>query len=393
MNEADRCPTGGVWKDITPLLLRGPGARAGLAGWLAGFRKILLVTGRGFSGRGGAFADLAASISSAEIVHATLAGEPEDGWLDEVLVSARGRVEAVVSVGGGSALDAGKALAALLEEEGPAADFLEGVGTKTPSGRMLPWFAVPTTGGTGSEASTNAVIARKGVFKRSLRHPNYRAAGIILDGELAVGAPARVVAASGMDAFTQLLETYLSPALPPVLEPWIETGLAGAARWLPVCVRSSPAQPPEGMQALLEAACISGAALSRAGLGTVHGLAGTAGAVSSVPHGIFCARMIGPCLRESVEWLAAREERAALSRMARAARAAGFSGSGDLETARTLARGVLAWAAEFDLPPLRDFGVGPEEVERIVAAGADRNNPAKLGPQIWRELLSEAGAE
>jgi alcohol dehydrogenase class IV len=357
-------------------IVRGPGSAAILADWLREHRRVALVTGAGLETRGGAPANLARGVFGA--VRLTLGGEPSDLWVDEVRARLCGQpVDAVVSLGGGSVLDAGKALAALLCEDGPAIDFLEGVGTRKPSGRSLPWFALPTTAGTGSEASTNAVLSRPGPggFKRSLRHPAYRAAGVVLDAELCQGAPSALTAACGMDAFTQMLESFLSTRVPIELEPVLEAALVRAYHALPRLVHG---ENTADRQTMLEAAFLSGVGLTRAGLGTVHGLAGPAGACAKVPHGIACARFFGPSLRETRRWLAENPHPPTLEKLRRLA-ASGV----DFDA-------LERWADDFGLPFLRGHGLGEAEQNAILAAASDRDSPARLGPEVWARVLREA---
>ncbi len=357
-------------------IARGPGGASALAEWLGGFSRVALVCGVGLERRGGAAADLARTLRGA--VRLTLGEEPSDLWVDQARERLRTTpVQAIVSLGGGSVLDAGKALAAMLCEEGPTCDLLEGVGTRKPSGRSLPWFALPTTAGTGSEASTNAVLSRPGPggFKRSLRHPAYRAAGVVLDADLCHGAPDALRAACGMDAFTQLLESFLSTRLPADLDPYLENALVRAYRALPGLVR---AENPADQQTMLEAAFVSGIGLTRAGLGTVHGLAGPAGACTRVPHGLACARFFGPCLRETRRWLAEHPHPPAMDKLRRLAEA-----GVDFDA-------LESWADAFGLPFLRDHGLGEAEQNAILAAASDRDSPARLGPDVWARVLREA---
>lgn len=365
--------------------------------------NIVLVTGDRCMQRKGPAARVAEQLldSPRLVLHLTITREPEDEWMDE----ARGGLKpyhpaAVVSIGGGSVLDAGKALAALLNDRGPTRDFLEGVGTEKPSGRMLPWFAAPTTAGTGSEASTNAVISHHGehAFKRSLRHPAYRPRAVWLDPELLQGLQPIVAAASAFDAFTQLLESLTSLQLEPELEPVLLHGAVLAARYLERFISECPNPSAEAGQAMLDAAFLSGVGLTRAGLGTIHGLAGRAGAVSRIPHAVFCASLFVPAWSATVEWLLANPQAEgaaqALRRIAEVSRQAGWEKNTAADAAAALAfvQKILELQEKFPFPPLREFGIGRFEVEEIVANGSDRNSPARLGPELWERLLQKAGA-
>jgi alcohol dehydrogenase len=339
-------------------------------------------------------------------VHLMVTEEPIDDWIDgarqlvESSITA-GAPTCVISIGGGSALDAGKALAAMLAQKGMIADYLEGVGHCKPSGRMNPWYAIPTTGGTGSEATTNAVIGRGGAnpFKKSLRHPAYRPAGVILDGELALGQPPQITAACGLDALTQLLESYLSPTAEPDLLPWLRHGIGLIGRALPSLMETGAPKgdEPAARQAMAEAAFLSGVGLSRAGLGTVHGWAGLAGAHSPVPHGLFCAHLIGPVLRASVDWLRKHPTSQATEAIHKLAQIAPILAGPSPEGGRTentlideFVETLVRWPNEFGLPSLRASGLTSDALPAIIHGGSNRNNPAELDRDTWRSLLHRA---
>ena len=393
-----------------PRLRYGPRARLSLAEELRlvtqGDRgTIVLVTGGRSLEQSGHVAPLENQISAAGAapVRLEVGAEPSDSWVDGARHALAGAsVLAVVSVGGGSVLDAGKALAAMLLEEGETKSFLEGVGDRAPSGRMVPWVALPTTAGTGSEATRNAVLGRVGRsgFKRSLRHPDYRAASVLLDPELAAGCPPQVAAACAMDAVTQLIEAYLSTASNPFLDRWLEWGLALAWEALPKLTFEKAEKPDlEAWMSMQVAALLSGVGLSEAGLGTVHGLAGVAGSRVPVPHGVFCARLLPVCLRESVAWLEAEgRNEEALSKLAWLGRVAvasaglevpGPGAGGDAEARHALVRVLRQWDHALALPGLAHYGLDRPAIDQIVEQGSNRQNPARLSPLTWKQALLE----
>jgi alcohol dehydrogenase class IV len=204
----------------------------------------------------------------------------------------------VVSIGGGSTIDAGKALSAMLplvDENEPlpnVKDYLEGVGSKKPEGLTVPFIACPTTAGTGSEATKNAVIseAGEGGFKKSLRHDNYIPIAAVIDPSLAITCPRSVTAASGLDALTQLIESWTSPTLTPFMSTLIPGAIKSFAdNFLKVLDKGNDYSTREG---LAYASYVSGLALSNCGLGSVHALASTIGGQFSIPHGVICGNLI-----------------------------------------------------------------------------------------------------
>jgi alcohol dehydrogenase len=355
--------------------------------------SVALVTGRQTTARSAAAQEIVRHLDSmTALLHLGVGGEPSAEWVDEARerVKAAGGATCVVSMGGGSALDAGKALAALLCEKGPAIEYLEGVGCRKPSGNMLPWFALPTTAGTGSEASTNAVLSRPGPlgFKRSLRHPAYRPSAVWLDPNLTATCPPLVTAACGMDAFTQLFEAWSSTKVPADLEVVLEDAIVAVYHHLPTLVEGRATKPTDAREALLRAAFLSGLGLTRAGLGTAHGLAGPIGALVPIAHGLVCARLAGPCLRETIKWLDAHpdslhavEARRKLTRLRE--RLAPFAPSGDALS------DIQGWAERWDLPGLREMGLLPEHHARVLQSASDRNSPAQLGQTVWKAILRE----
>jgi alcohol dehydrogenase class IV len=217
--------------------------------------------------------------------------EPEPGDVDRATTLARDAgVQAVVAVGGGSVLDLGKAVAALIPQDPrySVRAYLEGVG----EGRVLeadplPLIAMPTTAGTGSEATKNAVISSPTEhFKKSFRDRRMMADVALIDPALAVALPPALTAHTGLDTLTQLIEAYTSQRAQPVTDALALQGVA-AARTLPTAYRDGQHRPAREGMAL--AAYLSGVCLANAGLGAAHGIAAALGSVTTIRHGLACA--------------------------------------------------------------------------------------------------------
>lgn len=273
-----------------------PGSRARLAGLLADRPgPVVLVRGGSVAFAADAAGLLRRDGRRVEVV--TVSGEPDEAALQAALDALRPAGPGqVVAIGGGSVLDFGKALAALLPAPGPLRDYLEVIGRGLPlAADPLPFIAVPTTAGTGAEATRNAVIAAgEPPRKVSLRDARMLPDVALLDAELTAGAPRPVTLAAGMDAITQLIEPFLSTRAMPATDALCRAAIPPAMRALRVLARTEDAAARDTM---LRAAHLSGIALANAGLGAVHGLAGVIGGLTGAPHGAICARLLPAVLR------------------------------------------------------------------------------------------------
>jgi alcohol dehydrogenase class IV len=283
----------------TPQFRFGPGSIKDLVPAISAFgKKIALITGQSSLKASGFYQRIQALFESAHIEHVSysMAGEPSPELVDEIVSSLRSfNVDAVVAIGGGSVIDAGKAVSAMLKAYGPVTEYLEDVGTKQHSGLKVPFIAVPTTAGTGSEATANAVLSKPGPegFKKSLRHVNFTPDVAIIDPELMVGCPSSVTAACGMDALTHLLESYVSTKASPMTDALAESGMAHVRdNLVPAC--STLAKDLDTRGAMAYAALVSGITLANAGLGVVHGMASAVGGHFAIPHGVICGNLMGP---------------------------------------------------------------------------------------------------
>lgn len=269
-----------------------------------GVRRVLLVTGRTAARAEPLAAGLAAR--GLAVVTFGVAGEPTVERVREgTALGTRERCDGVLAVGGGSAIDAGKAIAGLLGNgSADPLEHLEVVGQGKPLARPgLPFVAVPTTAGTGSEVTRNAVLGAAGT-KASLRSPHLLARLAVVDPDLLEGLPREVLVASGLDALAQLAEPFLSARANPVTDALAVEGLRRSARALrPACLQGLDAERRED---LALASLLGGLCLANSGLGAVHGFAAPAGAALGAPHGALCAALLAPCLAVNLRALRAR---------------------------------------------------------------------------------------
>ncbi len=295
--------------------------------------------------------------------------------------------DAIVSLGGGSAIDAGKAIAAIATNGGEPLDFLEIVGRgRTIAIAPLPFIAVPTTAGTGSEVTRNAVLgsAEHGV-KASLRSPLMLARVALVDPELTYGLPPAVTAATGLDALTQLIEPFVSARANPLTDAVCAEGIPRVARSLRHAYHDGADQDARRDMAL--ASLFGGLALANAGLGIVHGFAAPLGGCWKAPHGALCAALLPHGMAANVAALRTRApQHPALERYAAIARL--LTGRKDA-SAEDGIEWVQALCAELNVPALRAWGIAEADlagvVEKAARASSMQANPLPLTDE---ELLA-----
>ncbi len=354
---------------------------------------VLVVTGRDPSRHADVLDTLRARVS---VVLVTIAREPTTEDAEAALEKARAASAlAVVAIGGGSALDLGKAVAALIPNEGSPLDYLEVVGRGRPLARdPLPFVAVPTTAGTGAEATKNAVLSALGPegrrVKVSLRSDRMLPALALVDPELTLSVPPATTAATGLDALTQVIEPYVSNAATPFTDALCREAIPRGARAL---VRAWT--DGRDLDARTELSLVSlhgGLALANAKLGAVHGLAGPLGGLLDAPHGALCARLLPLVMEANLTALRARAAGApALARHADVARWV----TGDAEAG---ADDAVAWARalvrDLAIPSLSAMGMTHADIPQL-AAQASRSSSTKGNPVVLTErelcaILEEA---
>jgi len=259
-------------------------------------QPTLLFCGQSFL-QGAAYARLKAGLNDHIIGYEIVSHEASPAEIDGWVARWRGHVDRVVAIGGGSVLDAAKAFSAMVQHPLPTARYLEKVGDTAVQPITLPLIAIPTTAGTGSEVTQNAVVTdqRDIQIKASLRHPVFVPEVAILDADLLKGAPDRVLATCGIDAFTHLFEAYLSGKGNLFTRQLALTGLRQFVHAWPALNREDAAGDA-AREAMMMASWLGGVSLSSAGLGVIHGIAGELGAIKPFHHGEVCGRLLFPFL-------------------------------------------------------------------------------------------------
>jgi len=372
---------------VPPRILFGPGVLKAL-GEVAGDlgRRALLVTGSASVQRGGTLGKIEAVLRAHGVaaVHVIVRKEPDVEAVDAAAQAGRmGNCDVVIAVGGGSAIDLAKSAAGMIPNDGSLLDYLEGVGTgKVMARAPVPLVAVPTTAGTGSEATKNAVIngfsLTKGPFKKSFRDPRLVPAAAIVDPELSIGASPGITAACGMDALTQLVEPLTSLNATAVTDALAVTGIEAVGRSLQRAVENG-----YGLDARADmsyAALLSGVCLSNAGLGAVHGLASPVSAHAPIPHGHICAVLLPLVTEANLKALrAGRGRQEALHGYERAEGALGAP--------------IPDFCGRFSIRGFGSFGLKAEDLPRVAAgatSGSMKTNPVVLSPAELEDILRRA---
>jgi alcohol dehydrogenase class IV len=320
-------------------------------------------------------------------------GEPTTTLVEQGAAHARSeRCDLVVALGGGSVIDAGKAIAALITNLDPLRDYLEVVGRARPlTERSAPLIAIPTTAGTGAEATRNAVLmVEEERVKVSLRSPFMLPAVALVDPELTLTLPPPVTASTGLDALTQCIEPLVTPQANPLTDAVAREGIRRAGRALRRAFRDGGDM--DARTDMSVASLCGGLALANAKLGAVHGFAAPLGGMFPIPHGTVCARLLPRVVEVNVRALRARErESPALVRYDEVARI--LTGKPDAR-----AEDGAAWLAELveelAIARLSAYGVSEQDIPRVTAqarrASSMQGNPIVLTNAELAEVLRAA---
>jgi alcohol dehydrogenase class IV len=323
----------------------------------------------------------------------SITGEPTVQAVEQGVAMARRQgAGVIIGFGGGSAIDTGKAVAAMLANPGELLDYLEVIGRgKALTQPSAPFIAIPTTAGTGSEVTRNAVLASpEHRVKVSLRSALMLPRVAVVDPELMLELPPPVTASTGLDALTQLIEPYVSSRANPMTDALCVEGMRRAARSLRRAC--APGRDLEARTDMALAGLFGGFALANAGLGAVHGFAGPLGGEFPAPHGAVCAALLPHVMQANLQAL--RQRGTAPDTLRR------YDEIGRLLTGRpeASAEDGIAWVrqlvADLRIPPLSRYGVQPEHVDGLVAkagqASSMKANAIALTPAELREILQQA---
>ncbi len=373
-------------------IIFGPGALKEIGSLAAAMGRRALVTTGQESGR---FEPLIRLLAAAGIEAVTfrVAGEPTT---DLAAAGARLAIEAhaqlVIGFGGGSALDAAKAIAALAANSSDPLDYLEVVGRgQALTKPALPTIAIPTTAGTGTEVTRNAVLlSPEHAVKASLRSSSMLPRLALVDPELTYSLPPHVTASTGLDALTQLIEPFTSSRANPITDALCREGMVRVARSLRRAF--SQGHDTTAREDMALASLMGGLALANAGLGVAHGFAGPVGGTFGAPHGAVCAALLPHVMSINLRALARRKpDSPELARYTEVARL--LTGNPD-SRAEDGVRWVQGLAHDLGIPALGAYGISqvhvPELVRKAAAASSTKANPIVLTPEELTEILQAA---
>jgi alcohol dehydrogenase class IV len=354
--------------------------------------RVLLLTGSSSIHNSGHGDEIIAGLKGAGLAlyHEVISQEPSPAIIDRIVDNNRGNgIQVVVAVGGGSVMDSGKAVSAMIPVEGSIREYLEGVGNREHPGDKIPFIAMPTTSGTGSEMTKNAVISEVGEqgFKKSLRHDRFIPDLAIIDPEMMLSCPARLTATSGMDAFTQLLESYVSTDSNPVTDALALQGLKQIKKYL-LRAYLEGENNLEARAGMALAAMFSGITLAQAGLGLVHGFASPLGGFFHIPHGVVCGSLMAPVFAHTIDNLIDKPEDPALQKLVIVSKVfADLKYKQDREYLQAFKEKLIHITKLLEVPRLAEYGFSEEHIGKVVGNTSHKSHPVKLSREQMEDAL------
>jgi alcohol dehydrogenase class IV len=354
-------------------------------------KRALVVTGRNAARAEPLLAILRKN--GVEAVTFSVTGEPEISTVEKGTAFAREeKCDTVFGFGGGSVIDTGKAIAAMMKNDGEVLDYLEIIGRgKTLSKYPATFIAIPTTAGTGSEVTRNSVLGSPGhKLKVSLRSPMMLPKVALVDPELTYDLPPSLTASTGLDALTQVIEPYVCTRANPMTDGFCAEGMRRAARSLRTAY--SEGQNKSAREDMAVTGLLGGLALANAGLGAVHGFAGPIGGSFPAPHGEICAALLPHVMAANIRALRERDVHNLV--LGRYYQVAHLLTGNPSTTADAGVDWVRELVKELGIAPLRTFGIRQEHIPDLVAkaqnASSMKANPIVLTPDELAEILRQA---
>lgn len=363
------------------------------------YRKVVLISARFLARSDGFCTKLKTTLekSGVEVSLFKVSGEPSPETVDRIVSACPEDIESVIGVGGGSVLDTAKAVAGLLPSRHPVMHYLEGVGEGRPFDvATLPFYALPTTAGTGSETTKNAVLSRIGQFKKSFRDEKLLAKAVWLDPEFLTECPKPLLFNTGMDAFTQLVESYTTLKSNPITDALAWQGMTLFKGAFERIESDDENLRKTGYGDLMMAASLSGITLANAGLGAVHGLAGPIGAFFEAPHGAVCAALLAPITSaniSSLQSLNTPQAKSVLKKYADIGRLFVNDQASDEEALVHLTTTLSRLSQTYVPQTLSDFGITPCQLDPIIhscRSGSMLGNPVELTDKALLEAIYQA---
>jgi alcohol dehydrogenase class IV len=368
------------------------GQLAGLARKNAG--RVLLVTGKSSFTESVYGKQLLVELTRDKIdTHIVMVpGEPSPALVDDAVGEFKEKkIDLVVAVGGGSAIDAGKAISAMIPLGEKVKYYLEGVGSKEHPGTKVMFIAVPTTSGTGSEATKNAVITETGIsgFKRSLRHDNFVPDIALVDPELTLSCTREITAASGMDCFTQLTEAFLSVSSNKYTDALAMEGLKAVRSSLERSVADG--HDIEARTGMSFAALTSGICLANAGLGVVHGFASSIGGRYEIPHGVICGTLMASANKINIRKLrqTGSNESAIAKYISLGKLFMEEHGRSDDYYIDGFVSYLQKLTTDFNLARMGSYGLSEADIPAICSVTETKNNPVELSFEDLAEIITD----
>ncbi|TFG25744.1 MAG: iron-containing alcohol dehydrogenase [Promethearchaeota archaeon] len=381
-----------------PHLIFGAGKLNELSNIIPNFGKnVLFVIGGSSLKRSGTWDEIISNMKRSSIEYSSVSvdNEPSPEIVDTIAANYRNKnIDLVIGIGGGSVTDAGKAISAMIPKKDTIKNYLEGIGTKVHDGEKIPFIAIPTTSGTGSEATKNAVISERGSegFKKSLRHDNLIPNIAIIDPELMISCPPSVTAACGMDAFTQLLEAYVSTNASPMTDALAYSGMKYMSKNM-ISACTTGVSDINVRAAMAYGSLMSGITLANAGLGIVHGLASPIGGFFDIPHGVVCGTLLAEATKINIKKLkelgpAGKKGLKKHTQIGALLSQEKFIGENEIDKYCSILIDTLnKWTTELNIERLGRYGITTGDVEKIVKNAGLKNNPVNLTKEDIKTLV------